>query len=484
MEPHKISRFELVNLLEATVSRTLKEVDSQNVFKRTINNPKITGIAGDVIEQSVLGYTPNNSQLPDLIVDGVDVEVKTTGLRRSKKNRSALEAKEPMSITAVSPETIVNESFEDSNFWHKAANLLLVYYLYNSDTTVTADKYADFVIQGYQFVNFSKQDREILKNDWQLVQNFIQQSQLTDNPEEHYKLLSSTLRKDLMFIDTAPKWPKRPRFRLKRSVVSYLAQQKLGKKFEPLQANIDSYHDIDKILHDLTEKYQGLTINELAEKLNFPEPKDGFSKQIGEQILVRMLGGSAKKMSKIDLFAKLALIPKTIIQTPTQQGAEDTKLGRINFDDWLDSSKTFEESEAFEYFSNNTLLFMIFQKPQNNSPVKDAIFKGFKRAVFSEEFIYSQVQPVWNRVRELVWNDNLVDEIVYQKNGKPKINKTGVISSAPNFPKSAEGDVFVRGTGKDSTKKTFSLNGVDMYVQYVWAHKHHIKLMLEHETFI
>lgn len=38
------------------MNKTLGQVDVNNVFARTITHPKITGIAGDVVEQSILGY--------------------------------------------------------------------------------------------------------------------------------------------------------------------------------------------------------------------------------------------------------------------------------------------------------------------------------------------------------------------------------------------------------------------------------------------
>ena len=71
-----------------------------------------------------------------------------------------------MSITAVSPDTIVVEEFDNSNFWHKLEHMLIVYYLYASSVTVKAADYADFPIKGYEFYEFNSKDREILKNDW------------------------------------------------------------------------------------------------------------------------------------------------------------------------------------------------------------------------------------------------------------------------------------------------------------------------------
>ena len=125
-----------------------------------------------MIEQSVIGYPANSAQEPDLVIDGRETELKTTGLRLSKKT-SGFEAKEPMSITAVSLGSIADEEFETSNFWHKAERMLIVYYLYDSEETVPASGYADFPIKGYQLHEFTDDERETLKNDWTLVRSFV-----------------------------------------------------------------------------------------------------------------------------------------------------------------------------------------------------------------------------------------------------------------------------------------------------------------------
>ena len=49
-------------LLEGVKGKTLGEVDSSHQFARTEKSEKITGIAGDVIEQSVFGYERDSKQ--------------------------------------------------------------------------------------------------------------------------------------------------------------------------------------------------------------------------------------------------------------------------------------------------------------------------------------------------------------------------------------------------------------------------------------
>lgn len=56
MALHKFTRKELDKIFKDAVGNTLGDCDVNNVFAKTIKSPKITGIAGDVVEQSILGY--------------------------------------------------------------------------------------------------------------------------------------------------------------------------------------------------------------------------------------------------------------------------------------------------------------------------------------------------------------------------------------------------------------------------------------------
>lgn len=126
------------HLLSAVIGQTLEAVDKAGLFKLHAGRDKVKGIAGDIIEVSVLGCNKDNLQEPDILVDGELTEIKTTGMVKPKKSDSPYmyECKEPVSVTAVSIDKIVHEQFETSNFWHKLANLLWVYYWYNSAETV------------------------------------------------------------------------------------------------------------------------------------------------------------------------------------------------------------------------------------------------------------------------------------------------------------------------------------------------------------
>lgn len=465
---NEFTKRNLVCLLENALNRTLGEVDVNNVFDKTLKHPKITGIAGDVIEQSVLGYPADNRQEPDLVVDGDLIELKTTGLRYSVKNSAVFEAKEPMSITAVSPENITSEVFENSKFWHKLEKLLFVYYLYDSKTTVTASEYANFPVKGYQFYEFNEEDREILQHDWELIRDFIKDLQCNYiDYKAEYPRISSELRNSLLFIDTAPKWPNPPRFRLKRQVVTNIVQEHFAGKLEQLPTSYKSYEEIDVKCLEIVNKYGNNTIGQLMSSFDLTQEK--VNKSIAEKIVVRMFGGTVKKMNRIDLFNKIGLVGKTITLTKDGLRTEDMKLFAINFEELTNPELKFEDSEFYDYFRNHQILCIIFEEPSSKAALTENKFVKFRRLSFSDEFISEHVETLWNEMRRLIFNNELVDVIRYDKNGLPRVNKkTSVVQSSPNFPKAKSHITFVRGSGKDSAKKTEQINGINMYKQYVW----------------
>ncbi len=472
---NEFSRNSLVEHLDACEGRTLGDLDIVGDFKRTAANEKITGIAGDVVEHSVLGLSSNSRQEPDIVVDGVKYEVKTTGVRESRRGHRQLEAKEPMSITAVSPEKITEEMYNDSSFLHKIAHLLLFYYLYDSKSTVKASEYARFPLLTYQFHEYSdytQEERDTLMSDWQKVKNFIVflQEHHSDY-EKEYPRLSYELRQELMLLDTAPKWPHRPRFRFKRTFVTSIYQRHAFKrqKKEALPEKYTEIHDIYDKCHELVVAHRGKTVQQMCDEFSVTVSRDIALKSIAEPIIVKMFGGTRHKMRDIELFSKIGLVGKSIVLTQSGKRTEDTKFFTIDFDEFSQRDLEFEDSQFYEFFSSHKILFVVFEEPSQGAPLTENVFVGFSLVTFSEDFIQCHVRPVWERVRYLVRNQKLRESPVLKKDGTPVVNKNGVVSTELNFPKSSEGVVFVRGTGTDSNDKRECVNGIRMYYQQLWV---------------
>ena len=483
------TRKEIDSLLTDAIGKTLGDVDKNHVFDKTITHPKITGIAGDVVEQSVLDMAADTRPEPDIEVDGELIELKTTGIRKSKKkNCDLFEGKEPMSITGVSVDTIVHEDFDSSRFWSKLDKVLLVYYEYASLKTVPAREYMNFPLMGYHFHEFSPEDKAILAADWQLVHDYVKRIQDLKLDEKEYAGLSHDLRGSLLYIDTAPKWPNPPRFRLKRSVVTAIVQEYFsGKKvkLEVIRA-LTGIEALNNACREKTLLYKGKTLEEIALEFHLPTTNEEGKpiKALGEQVIVRMMGGRSKKINKIDLFNKAGIVGKTIILSNKGGRTEDTKLFTIDFSEWLDLDMKFEDSQIYDYFANNQFLCIVFQETEDGDMLKSK-FLGFKRLSFDDDFISTYARRIWEDVRHKVFNNELVETVCTRKDGSIIKNPVGTDKTAVNFPKSSDHQyLFMRGTSGDSTAKPLVINGIHMYQQQVWIRGKDIIDLLSKKEFI
>lgn len=167
---HSFAEQDIHSRFNAIVGHTVAEVDTAGVLTAS-SASRNKGRVGAVIERSVLGYPADSDRRPDILIDGQPWEVKVTGL--VEVARGGWRAKEPMSITAVAPEGIVAESFTTSAFWHKAARLLVVYYLYVRPGRGVAVEYAGFEFKGYDLHTWREVDRCRLEADWTLVRDFV-----------------------------------------------------------------------------------------------------------------------------------------------------------------------------------------------------------------------------------------------------------------------------------------------------------------------
>ena len=480
IDPSRIfTRQQVDDLLVAAIGKTLLQVDKARLFAHHEGRDKVKGIAGDIIEESVLGCKKDSKQEPDILVDGVLTELKTTGMIEPKKKDSPYiyECKEPVSITAVSIPVIVNEEFETSNFWHKLAHMLWVYYWYKSPMTVKLEGYKDFPILGYQFYEFNEGDKVLLRQDWLLVRDFLiiihRDYRTQAEREEQYPRLSYELRGQLMLIDTAPKFPNSPRFRLKRSYATVIADQFFSKKqFEKLEESISKYDDIDKKCQQMTQKYRGKTFKQIANSLKVDINLD--VKNFAECAVVKMFGGNAAKLNDIEDFAKIGIIAKSVPLKENGKGKEDMKLFMPNLVDWTRESE-FEDSAIYDYFAGHHFLFIIYRHVG-----KDVIFEGFKRIFFDEKFITENVKKTWDDVRDLITNKKLCIVKKVDKQGNYITNKSGTYMESPNFPKKSTHKVFVRGgaTTSEDKYKTLEINGLKMIPQSIWLSRDVVKELI------
>lgn len=526
-DDRKYTRAQVLEILTNAVGKTLGEVDSSKQFDRTIGKPKITGIAGDVIEQSVFGYKKDPYQECDIEIDGLLTELKTTGVRIPKRELkkiqgktgpsyySHLGAKEGISITGVTLSPSIQLDFRTSHFWEKSERLLIVFYEYTSYKSVPASDYANFRIIDYCYNTFSDEDRTKLCKDWEKVRDYLQPiyNEYKKEEERNAKLVGFThkLRPQLLFIELVPSFKKlesgsyqKPRYRLKKSFVDYIVKghfQGTRKHWEinlkntkrkykivkeqGLRNPFSSFEELDARCHSLNEMYKGHTLAQLKDELKIDTAIS--TKDFTSKCILKMFDADCNRLNKVSEFIKAGIICKTITVTPDGKRTEDMKLQHIDFDEWTQDDIDFSESELCLYFWEHCFLCPVFcergdmskqRKKETSKQYRERIlseaskttFEGFKRFFFDDEFIENDVKNTWDKSRELIRDNNLVWEFELDKFGNKKTNKSGSFKGSPNFPKSKDFNVFFRGGANDSRDeaKTEEVNGIKMLPQFFW----------------
>ena len=501
------------------ILKTFSEIDKKDVFHRQKPNK---GILGNVIEQSLLGMEQNSLQKADLEItynNGIthSTELKTTGVEKPKKETGEVyRAKECASLTAVSIGTIEHEEWETSHFYDKLAHLLWFFYVYErkeGQKIVPSSDYGEFKILGYTFTHLedSPSDLKTFRSDWETTKNFLIEADKTENPEDLYPKLHESIKKDLNFIDIAPRYQKAdssngtsaqsPRFRIKKPYVNSVFQKFWNEKYsgitniEHLAQEYATIQDLEKDLHLLTQTYKGKTIEELTKILKIPVKNNDYlklTKSVAEEIVVRMVGGKSKKISSIDFFNKIGLIAKTITVTKKETRTEDMKLFTMDLDEMQDKELPYEETSYYQYFNDYQLLCIMFEEPSQEAPLKDNKFLGFKRLVFSDSEIETTMKTVYDISCNLINDGTVKETYCCRKNGTKIINKNGLAKTALNFPKSKEYNIFVRGTGQDSSDKTWEFKGqsadgsniVKAYDLQFWVKGSYITNILKKEKYI
>jgi hypothetical protein len=366
---------------------------------------------------------------------------------------------------------------------------LFVFYHYDSNVTVRAAAYANFFIRGYLFYQFSEDNMIIIKKDWQKIHDFVEEVQNTYSDEEakrFYPNLSSKINKELVFLDTAPKYPHAPRIRLRKRVVTLIVQEKFGENLEHLPDKYYEYKDVVDKCKSITEKHKNKSMADILATydITIDLTKKHKTKQYAEMAIVRMFGGESKKMSQISLFETFGIVGKSVAITSNETRTEDMKLFAVDFEELIEKEiededtselreKKFEDSSLYNYLVDNKLLCVVFQEnsadKDGNIDMRENKFLGFKMIDLGIPELLESAKKTWETLRDLIINKKLKDIPVRMKSGEIRITpKTKIQMTAPNFPKSEDNLIFLRGSGGNATKKTQEVNGVKMLKQYYW----------------
>lgn len=395
MAGHVFTREELNTILSACRGFSLGQLDKNGVFERA-KVERINGIAGNVVEQSILGYPQDSEQEADLIVDGSKVELKTTGLKKTKK-APHYAAKERMTITGVSPKKIIHESFENSHFWQKAENLLFVYYLYDADNTVKAEDYANFIFQDYQFHTFSGNDRLELQLEWEKIKSVYAAHQ-----DDYKEVQARNELRGLDYLEVVAK-KTNPRIAISQKYFNVIVRKFFGENFEPIiKERQKNTNTIEQTVLEMFAPYVCQSRTDLCKKFGVEIPKKN-AKAVNPILARKMLNlegdiQDTEEFQKANIAVKVLTAKKPKSKNKIKDVKTNESLKLQNYFDFSElMGEDWDDSRLRNYLFDTKFLLVVFEEVEG-----DQIFRGAKFWQMPISDLDGQVHETWERTRSIL----------------------------------------------------------------------------------
>ena len=191
------------------------------------------------------------------------LELKVTAIKENKKKEFS--AKERLVLNIINYEEDYKASFDNSAFWQKNKNLLIVFYLYKDDL----DK-KEFPIVKSVLHEFDPADLEIIKQDWQTIIYKIKQGEAHNISESDTMYLAACTKG--VNANSVRKQPfsaipaKQRAFSLKSSYMTAFARRVIERQSIPSLFNIDELKSKTtlQLLQERFAPYIGKRVSELA----------------------------------------------------------------------------------------------------------------------------------------------------------------------------------------------------------------------------
>lgn len=380
---------EVHNHAKNAVGKTIYELNGN----KTVQDSKST--VGDAFE-NWFGKIPDSSSTPD--IEEVGVELKTTPFRKLKNGNFS--AKERLVFNIINYHDIAKETFEDSHFLYKNGRLQIAFYEYIRD--VPKDKWTIAETIYYEMAKNTK-DFEIIKNDWEKIQEYVNNGRAHELSESLTNYLAPcTKGGSAKSVRTQPysDIPAKQRaFSFKGSyMTSILRKYVLG---DDVTESIikDPFElvekDIETIILERFEPYVGWSIEQLKEHFGYEKSSYQTNYQLAAMIL--NLNGkysSTEAFERVEEFEKASIILKTVKFNENNVNPESMSFPSFSFDELSQETWENEDGEPSATWHNFLVdaRFLFFVVKTENG--KD-IFKGVKFFAIPEADLNGPIRHVW-----------------------------------------------------------------------------------------
>lgn len=426
--------------------KTLREVCQDKIENHGI---KGKGNFGQVLEKHYFGYDLNSDSSPDF--PDVGLELKASPLK-TLKNKS-IRSKERLVLNIINYMEVHKEEFKSSSFWKKNSHLLLVFYLHDNEKD-----FLDYVIKLVDDWKYPSNDLQIIKKDWETIQNKIKQGQAHEISEGDTFYLGActkgaTAAKSLREQPFNTVKAKQRAFSLKQGYVNHIianiAKEEQAEYGKIIKAPLSEYES--KSLEDIVTKrftpFYDMSDIQIAEQFNLLSHKN--AKQFHSMLTKVILGVGTNQ--KIEEFDKADIQVKTVRIQPNGLPKENISFPNFKYKEII--RKDWENSD-FKTILEQKFFFVFYQMENEYLKLLKVKFWNMPQADIEES------KEVWLKTVELIKRGNIVKSI------SPKgIRKT-------NFPKQSENRIcHVRPHARNAAD-TFKLPVMDK-VTGQWEYTKH-----------
>jgi DNA mismatch repair protein MutH len=407
--------------------KSLRQVCDSKILEHSYSGK---GNFGQVLEKFYFGYEPNSNSEADFAQIGM--ELKTSPLKQLKNDE--YRSKERLVLNIINYVNVVNQDFENSDFFKKNSSILLIFYLHQAGFDIL-----DYLIKLVDEWSFPSTDLEIIKKDWQTINEKIANGKAHELSEgDTFYLGACTKGANALSVRQQPfsKIPAKQRaYSFKQGYVNHIiasiANESKGiyGKLIP-NVSVAKKQTIEEIVISKFKPFYGKTEQEIIKILKIEI--NTKAKSFYANLTKAILGIELDK--EIEEFEKAEIIVKTVRLKENDLPKEDISFPNFKFEEIV--NQDWEDSD-FKDILEHKFLFVFFQFEDDklvlrkvkfwNMPYKDLI----------------KVEKVWSKTKQLIKKGGIVKEI--------KTNKKGKEIRFTNFPNKKFSSIsHVRPHAKDS----------------------------------
>ena len=328
------------------------------------------------------------------------MELKTSPLKQLRNNE--YRSKERLVLNIINYIEVVNQKFEESDFWKKNANILLIFYLHQAGYDIL-----DYLIKLVDEWNFPNTDLEIIKKDWQLIKQKIADGKAHELSEGDTFYLGACTKG--ANANSTRKQPfndipaKQRAYSLKQGYVNHIiasiANEATGVygKLIPSVA-VAKKQTIEEIVVSKFKPYYGKTVDQIIAITGVE--LNTTAKSFYANLTKAILGIELDK--EIEEFEKAEIIVKAVRLKENNLPKEDISFPNFKYEeivneDWDDSN--------FKDILEHKFLFVFFQFENKELVLRKVKFWNMPFADIQE------AEKVWTKTREIVAKGTIVKEI-------------------------------------------------------------------------